>query len=402
MGFGYITYTACAYFGAMTLSFFLNLYFTFSVRGHLKKRMLLFFSFNLLNLLNVEIIQYFLIEYIRFNDNLAILTGMGIYTLSGFFMNYYVVYRQKHEKGTIAVSLTRAPGTLEEQVNENNQTRLTKKLYVCADDYAQNTPVSEGILHLIQHKRINATSCLVNLPHWAYWATRLLPHAPTTFIGLHLNLTLGEPLSQNWRTCYGTPFKKLPWLMLQTYSRRLRKDILKAEIEHQLKHFTDITGFFPDFIDGHEHIHQFPIIRDILLEIMTARTLGFTLTQPFFCRSTTQHWHTCFSFKAFPKRALIALLGGLTFKKRLREHQINSNLSFSGIYNFKNARHYRCYFQQFLQEMHSYGLIMCHPGFRSQDTQDPLHQTRAAEMNYFMSDDYLTDLKTENIQLLEK
>lgn len=39
-------------------------------------------------------------------------------------------------------------------------------LCICADDFAQNESISEGILNLASKKRINATSCMVNSLFW--------------------------------------------------------------------------------------------------------------------------------------------------------------------------------------------------------------------------------------------
>ncbi len=41
-----------------------------------------------------------------------------------------------------------------------------REMILCADDYGQNEPISQGILELALNKRINAISCLVNTPYW--------------------------------------------------------------------------------------------------------------------------------------------------------------------------------------------------------------------------------------------
>ena len=36
----------------------------------------------------------------------------------------------------------------------------------------------------------------------------------------------------------------------------------------QWNHFIEATGKTPDFVDGHQHVHQFPVIRDVLVEFL--------------------------------------------------------------------------------------------------------------------------------------
>ena len=95
MGLGYLTYTALGYLVGIVLSFFMNLHFTFRVHGQIYKRLMLFFSINVTNLLVVELIEYVLIESFLVNNVIAILCGMIWYVTTGFLMNNYLVYQNK-------------------------------------------------------------------------------------------------------------------------------------------------------------------------------------------------------------------------------------------------------------------------------------------------------------------
>ena len=86
---------------------------------------------------------------------------------------------------------------------------MRRDIYLCADDYAQNEGISDGIEALVQAKRINALSCMVTTPTWAMRASRLKKHVTSCYVGLHVNLTEGTPLTQAWHTHYGTTFKPL-------------------------------------------------------------------------------------------------------------------------------------------------------------------------------------------------
>lgn len=96
---------------------------------------------------------------------------------------------------------------------------------------------------------------------------------------------------------------------------------------------------------------------------------------------------------------MITLLGGFSFKQILKKQLISANSSFAGIYNFAKATNYRYYFKQFLEQSDTGGLIMCHPGVNSNDRGDALHPYRHYELNYFMSNEFLSDLNDAQCQL---
>ena len=49
---------------------------------------------------------------------------------------------------------------------------------------------------------------------------------------------------------------------------------IRAEIERQLDTFEKHLGFPPDHIDGHEHVHVLPGIRQSLFEVVSRRYPG--------------------------------------------------------------------------------------------------------------------------------
>ena len=274
-------------------------------------------------------------------------------------------------------------------------TRLIKKIILCADDYAQNEAISEGIITLAEKQRISAISCMVNSSIWpvAHRALHVITDSLESrpFIGLHLNLTFGKAVSPTWQRYYGHYFLSLPKLLKQAYFRQLNRAVLATEIQAQVDLFCDAMNAYPDFIDGHEHCHQLPMIRDALLSIQ--------LPGAFFIRNTSNGYHDLLPGYHFPKRQLITLLGGMTCKRQLSAHRIATNTSFSGIYNFKQSFHYRDYFKQFLSDSLDGGLIMCHPGKASNDTKDPLAGYRYNEYRYFLSDEFVSDLAQHSIAL---
>ena len=288
---------------------------------------------------------------------------------------------------------------------------MSKQIIICADDFAQNPDITEGILILARERRVNAISCMVNSVYWGDASQELAAVSFDGYIGLHLNLTFGQPLSSLWRKCEGEEFYPLSVLLKKLYLGKIARETLEAEIQAQIDVFSHAMHIYPDFIDGHQHVQQFPGVREALLAVHD-KIMGHTnndesedeeheYTDSFF-RNTSNGSSDLFSLSGFPKKQVLSLLGGKKFKKLLTLEQIPTNSSFAGLYNFKNACNYRKYFQKFLSQTENGGIIMCHPGSFSKDAVDPLYKYRHHELTYLMSDVFLTDMEDNYYSLAFK
>ena len=140
-----------------------------------------------------------------------------------------------------------------------------KRIILCADDYGQNEPISQAIIALLKKNRLSATSCMTTSASWSLHASWLSDFRDAADIGLHFNLTIGKPLSQALLNSHG--FMSLPKLIIYSYSGILNRAAITEELHSQLDHFEKALGCLPDFVDGHQHIHQLPMIRDVLLNV---------------------------------------------------------------------------------------------------------------------------------------
>ncbi|MDR3492012.1 MAG: ChbG/HpnK family deacetylase [Gammaproteobacteria bacterium] len=266
-----------------------------------------------------------------------------------------------------------------------------KRIIICADDYGQNSAISQAIVKLLENNRLSATSCLVTSLEWPTGAIALNPFKNKAHIGLHFNLTEGKPSSTALQS-----FWPLNQLILKSQLRLINKSTITSELHAQLDRFIKEMGTYPNFIDGHQHVHQFPVIRDTLLEVYEERLREHKV----YLRCTYSPG-SLFNFTktAYLKNLIINLCGGIAFKKKLVEKNIPHNTTFSGIYNFKNANTYEKLFPQFLNESNDGGLIMCHPGLPSFDATDVIALARVSEYNYLLSEDYLNKLKQRKIHI---
>jgi len=266
-----------------------------------------------------------------------------------------------------------------------------KQLILCADDYAQNDEISTGIRMAYAAGRINAVSCLTNMPDWPEAGDALTKMSSNGLFGLHLNFTFGHALSEAWSSAYGESFQSLPRFIFLNYLRLLKPEVIVAECSAQLKAFRQVMGRSPDFIDGHQHVHQLPMMRQALLDLFTAQQL-----RAFVRVAISNPLHA--SLKAL----IIACLGGFSLRRVLKHANILMNSSFGGVYCFQKSAYYRQFFKQFLVESAHHGLIMCHPGLSSNDQSDPLYASRYDELQYLMSEDFLSDLSSNECVLMNE
>lgn len=261
-----------------------------------------------------------------------------------------------------------------------------KKILLCADDFGLNPGVSQGILKLVRQNRLSAVSCMVNVPEFALQASELIALKDRVQIGLHFNLTEGCLLSRENRACF-----TLNRLLLKTQSRLISSALFGNEFHAQLDRFIEVVGSYPDFIDGHQHIHQLPVIRTILLKAYKERLQG----RGIFVRST----YPALTLPQFRfKAAILAKTGGKQFHSLLKKEHIAHNKYFAGVYDFSPDANYRILFRQWLQRAADNTLIMCHPG-EGRDSNDVIASARRIEMDYFLSDDFLHDCEEHRIQL---
>ena len=196
-----------------------------------------------------------------------------------------------------------------------------KNVILCADDYGQNTAISQAIIDLLVLNRLSAVSCLVTAPGWLHDAPLLHPFKDQADMGLHFNLTDGEH------------FYSLSRLLIKSHLRLLNKKTLIAECHAQIDQFVAGMGYLPDFIDGHQHVHQLPVIRDALIAVYDAR---LRQKKSYIRCVDRPHVWKRFNEKSFLKQAILQLCGAHAFRQLLVKNTIPHNASFAGIYDFND------------------------------------------------------------------
>ncbi len=257
---------------------------------------------------------------------------------------------------------------------------MKKQITLCADDYSFTPAISEAIIQLASRERLSAVSCMTNTVNWEAHANWLKPYRDKIDIGLHFTLTDVTPKHVKPLTHRN--------LMLKAYTKKLDIELIKSELKMQIDRFQKALGRLPDFIDGHQHVHQLPIIRKALLAVY----------DDFFSDAACYIRVPSNGFRGI-KTSLITLTGALPLKRALSRRKIPFNKTFSGVYNFSQAPHYQKHFRQFLHQVKSGGLIMCHPGLHSESSIDSIATLRWHEYHYLNSTEFLKDCERLGIQL---
>ena len=266
-----------------------------------------------------------------------------------------------------------------------------KTVAVCADDYGASEGVDAAILELARAGRLSAFTCLVNGARWptaAAAATMAMRDLPERIeVGLHLDFTEGTPcsaeLARHWPS-----LPSLPALMLRAALGRLPLAAVRAEVRAQHAAFVDAFGRAPDFIDGHQHVHHLPGLRDVVLEFASACPLRPPL------RATGRVCGPGHRIKC----ALIEASGGRALMRELRRRGWPHNVALLGVYDF-GARDYRSLMRGWLASAPVRGaLLLCHPA-RAAEPDDPIGPARVRELAYLASPAFGADLAEAGVVL---
>jgi predicted glycoside hydrolase/deacetylase ChbG (UPF0249 family) len=272
-----------------------------------------------------------------------------------------------------------------------------RHIWLCADDYGAAPAVSAAIRELISRRRINATSIMVAAPHFdseeAAALAKLNSGEKRAALGLHVTLTGPlRPLSASFAPLRHGQFLPLNAMLRLATARRLQPEPLANEIAAQLRKFIDMFGRPPDFLDGHQHIHLFPQVREAFLKVVAERAPAAWVRQ---CGRARR------GRRLRDHKALILDILSLGFRRKARKLGIAVNPAFAGSYAFRSRANYARLFPRFLSGLPDGGLIMCHPGVV--DTQlkglDSLTTLREQEFAFFGSDAFLQVLAEHNVAL---
>lgn len=127
-----------------------------------------------------------------------------------------------------------------------------------ADDFGLSPGVNDGILEAHAAGVVSSVSVLVNAPGWED-AIAALRRTGSLGVGLHLNLTAGEPLSVGGSLVHlrTGSFHSLAGLVTRALAGRIDSERVAEECGAQLARLRS-AGVPVTHIDGHRHVHALP------------------------------------------------------------------------------------------------------------------------------------------------
>jgi predicted glycoside hydrolase/deacetylase ChbG (UPF0249 family) len=276
-----------------------------------------------------------------------------------------------------------------------------RPIWLCADDYGISPAVNGAIRDLILRGRINATSVMVVAP--SFGRTEAVPlsllkaRSSPVAIGLHVTLTAPfRPMSPDFQPLRDGAFLPLQEMLQKASLRTLSSSKLEAEIAAQLQAFVAAFGRAPDFVDGHQHVHQFPQVRDALLKVVKAAAPDAWVRQ---CGRAPMPWRQ----RLADKKGLLLDVLSRAFRRRAAAAGVATNPAFAGTYDFTatKAQDFGALFPRFLDRLPAGGLVMCHPGKVDAELErlDPLTVQRENEYAFLVGESFPDMLKAHGVTL---
>lgn len=259
--------------------------------------------------------------------------------------------------------------------------RLPTRLCVCVDDFGLHAGINAAALHLAVRERVHAVACQVGGPAWPAGAASLR-RLKGVDVGLHLDLI----------ECTLTlPARPLKGVILASLLHRLDEAALAREVAIQLDRFEAHMGRAPDFIDGHQHVHQLPQVRNALLAALRQR--GWL---PWLRNTQRPGAAVAAGFKPW----LIGWLGARELARLAAETGLRQNRTLLGVYDFQLASPgFAALLPRWLAAARDGDLLMCHPSRGVGAATDALLAARKAEFDLLDSRRFDVLIRTHQLLL---
>jgi chitin disaccharide deacetylase len=263
---------------------------------------------------------------------------------------------------------------------------MARTICICVDDFGLHAGVNEAAARLAALNRVHALGCLVGGEGWSVAWNAVLRRLDTggIDIGLHLDLTESPLLAGSRR--------RLPWLIGCGLLRCLDAAAIRAEIRAQLDTFEQVLGHAPAFVDGHQHVHQLPVVRHELLDELVGRYRG-KLPWLRSTRSATAAGQPMF------KARVIEALGSRALHSVARRMGFVQNKRLLGVYDFEGGpERFARLLAAWMQSAREGDLLMCHAGL-GLHAGDPLAAARQAEYEVLAGAEFPAVLRDAGLAL---
>ncbi|TPI58811.1 ChbG/HpnK family deacetylase [Mesorhizobium sp. B3-1-7] len=270
---------------------------------------------------------------------------------------------------------------------------MTRSIRLIADDYGLAPGVSGAILDLIERGRLTGTSCMTGFPEWEEAAARIRPFRQRAAVGLHLTLTDQIAVTGSSSLAPDDKLPRLASLALPVRRERIDERDVHAELDAQYDRFTEALAGPPDHIDGHQHVHFLPVVRNWLL----ARFGG------------SAHKPALRGAPGFPgldaAAAKIAAIAALAagFNRSMQRAGFSLMTPLCGIYDWRQPQKFAPTLRVAIDTLPEQGVFMCHPG-QVDDilrARDPMQGAREVEFTVLSSEDFGASLERAGMRVMD-
>jgi predicted glycoside hydrolase/deacetylase ChbG (UPF0249 family) len=251
-------------------------------------------------------------------------------------------------------------------------------IILCADDYGLSPRVSRGIRELLELGRLSATSCMVVYPEFSADGPLLKPFLGSADIGLHFTMTQK---------------RSLPFVAAESFLYPPPVSKMIAAVEEQVGKFSDALGRLPDYIDGHQHVHLLPVLREAVVRV--AARIGA------YVRDASEPIGAAMWKRPAPLESTYLSCLSRPLSRLARRWDVATNRGFRGARNFRDTRPFRDLYRSMIAGASDGCLVMCHPGYSDPllVERDGVREAREAELRYFAGPDFPRDLHDHDLAL---
>ncbi|KAF3696258.1 Carbohydrate deacetylase [Channa argus] len=152
-------------------------------------------------------------------------------------------------------------------------------LVVTGDDFGYCPKRNQGIVECFQAGGISNVSLLVNA--CAAKEAADLAKRNNIPIGLHANLSEGTPVCQSLQQAstlvnqYGFFHGKMGFRQALERGQLSMKQV-ELELRAQVRLFRELTGHLPHHMDGHQHVHVLPEVREVFAQVLSDLRIPYT------------------------------------------------------------------------------------------------------------------------------
>lgn len=256
-----------------------------------------------------------------------------------------------------------------------------KNIILCADDFALSAPVSEGILELAELGRLSAVSCMTEGAYWQDRRNRLPLLRDRLDIGLHFNLT----------QAFDAPHDSLGTVLRDALTGTLPRRNIETCLHDQLDRYEAVMGEAPDFIDSHQHVHQLPRVRTVVLRALARR---YRHRLPWLLRV-----NPTLRDAGWLRRKMMMDLLGWGFARTARRYGFRLAARCRGVDSPTHDTDFSQTIERWLSEAVDGEFIICHPG-RCASRDDRHTDIRERELAWLASDAFGALLERLAIRLV--